>query len=48
MLYFNLRERPSEMFDEVVEVKVLNARRVIKDALIGSFKVRSDWIAVIT
>ena len=31
------------MFDEVVEIKVLNARRVIKDSLIGSFKVQPDW-----
>ena len=27
------------MFDRLVEVKVLNAKKVIRDALIGSFKV---------
>ena len=39
MLYFSFNERPQEMFDRVVEVKVLNAKKVIRDALIGSFKV---------
>ena len=29
------------MFDRLVEIKVLNARKVIRDALIGSFKVSS-------
>ena len=39
MLFFNFNERPSELFDKVVEIKVLNAKRLIRDALIGSFKV---------
>ena len=39
MLYFSFNERPQEMFDRVVEIKVLNAKKVIRDALIGSFKV---------
>ena len=39
MLYFNFKERPDEMFDRVVEIKVLNAKKLIKDALIGAFKV---------
>ena len=40
MLYFSFNERPQEMFDRVVEIKVLNAKKVIRDALLGSFKVR--------
>ena len=42
MLYFSFNERPQEMFDRFVEVKVLNAKKVIRDALIGSFKVSTD------
>ena len=38
-LYFNLRERPEEMFDEVCEIKLLNAKKLLRDSLIGSFKV---------
>ena len=38
MLYYNLTERPKQMFDKVVEVKVLNAKVLLSDCLIGSFK----------
>lgn len=39
MLFFNMKERPDELFDRVVDIKVLNAKKVIRDSLIGSFKV---------
>ena len=39
MLYFNFKDRPQAVFDKVLEIKVLNAKVVLKDALIGSFKV---------
>ena len=41
MLYFTFNERPQQMFDYVVEFKVLNtnAKNFIFDALLGSFKV---------
>ena len=39
MLYFHFKERPQAVFDKVLEIKVLNAKVVLKDALIGSFKV---------
>ena len=35
---FSFREHPKEMFDRIVEVKVFNAKKIISDALIGSFK----------
>ncbi|XP_064383023.1 myoferlin-like isoform X2 [Halichondria panicea] len=38
VLFFNMKELPSEMFDRIVDVKILNAKRVVFDALIGSFK----------
>ena len=38
MLYYNLTERPKQMFDKVVEIKVLNAKVLLSDNLIGSFK----------
>ena len=38
MLYFNFNLRPKEMFDTIVEIKVLNSKLLLKDALIGSFK----------
>ena len=38
MLYYNLTERPKQMFDKVVEIKVLNAKVILSDSLIGSFK----------
>ena len=38
VLFFNFRERPEQMFDRLTEVKVFNAKKVISDALIGSFK----------
>ncbi len=39
MLFFNFKERPEEMFDRVVDIKVLNAKKLIRDSLVGSFKV---------
>ena len=41
MLYFHFKDRPQAVFDKVLEIKVLNAKVVMKDALIGSFKVSS-------
>lgn len=38
MLYYNLTERPKQMFDKVVEIKVLDSEIFIPDRLIGSFK----------
>lgn len=38
VLSFNFRCLPSEMFDKLVEVKVLNAKKLLRDSLIGSFK----------
>ena len=38
MLYFNFNLRPKEMFDTIVEIKVLNSKLLLRDALIGSFK----------
>jgi len=38
VVYFNFKERPEEVFDKIVEIKVLNAKKLISDALIGSFK----------
>ena len=38
VLFFNLHCLPEEMFNKLVEVKVLNAKKVIRDSLIGSFK----------
>ena len=35
---FSFREHPKEMFDRIIEVKVFNAKKIISDALIGSFK----------
>ena len=35
---FSFREHPKEMFDRIVEMKVFNAKKIISDALIGSFK----------
>ena len=37
-MFFNFRERPDQMFDRLTEVKLFNAKKVISDALIGSFK----------
>ena len=39
MLYFHFKDRPQAVFDKVLEIKVLNAKVVMKDALIGSFMV---------
>lgn len=38
MLYFNLNERPKELFDKIVQIKVLNSKVLILESLIGSFK----------
>ena len=37
-MFFNFRERPDQMFDRLTEVKIFNSKKVISDALIGSFK----------
>ena len=37
-LFFNFRECSEQMCDRITELKVLNARKIISDALIGSFK----------
>ncbi|XP_025096654.1 myoferlin-like isoform X4 [Pomacea canaliculata] len=36
--FFNFHSAPSELFDELVEFKVFNSKRLRSDALIGSFK----------
>ena len=38
VLFFNFRNHPDKVFDYITEFKVYNARKVISDALIGSFK----------
>ena len=38
MLYFNFNERPKDLFDKVIELKVLNSKVLILESLIGSFK----------
>ena len=38
VLFFNFKCLPDEMFDKLMEIKVLNAKKVIRDSLIGSFK----------
>lgn len=38
VIFFNFRCRPDEMFDKLVDIKVLNAKKVLRDSLIGSFK----------
>ena len=38
VLFFNFRCLPDEMFDKLVEIKVLNAKKLLRDSLIGSFK----------
>ena len=39
VLYYNMKDMPDAVFDKVVEIKVLNAKKLIADALIGTFKV---------
>ena len=34
-----MKDMPDAVFDKVVEIKVLNAKKIIADALIGTFKV---------
>ena len=38
MLYYNLTKRPQQMFDKVVEIKVVEASVLGPGRLIGSFK----------
>lgn len=38
VLFFNFRCLPDEMFDKLLEIKVLNAKKVLRDSLVGSFK----------
>ncbi len=39
-MFFNIKEKPAEMFDRIVDVKTLNAKKGLKifDNLLGSFK----------
>eukprot|EP00731_Ephydatia_muelleri_P021700 Em0014g291a len=37
-MIFNFKEHPDLMMDKVVEIRVLNTRKLLKDAVIGSFK----------
>ena len=37
-LTFSFRCLPDDMFDKLMDIKVLNAKKVIRDSLIGSFK----------
>ncbi len=37
-LFFNFRCRPEEMFDKLLDIKVLNSKKVLRDSLVGSFK----------
>ena len=39
VLFFNFSETPQEMFDRMVEFKVLHSRAVVRNPLLGSFKV---------
>ena len=38
VLFFNFRCLPDEMFDKLMDIKVLNSKKVLRDSLIGSFK----------
>ena len=38
MLYFAFNERPKELFDKICEIKVLNAKVLLLESMIGSFK----------
>ncbi|KAL5475170.1 hypothetical protein EMCRGX_G027237 [Ephydatia muelleri] len=37
-MIFNFKEHPDLMMDKVVEIRVFNTRKLLKDAVIGSFK----------
>ena len=37
--YFHFRESPQELFEKVVEFKIMNSNVIFKDSLIGSFSV---------
>ena len=45
-MIFNFKEHPDLMMDKVVEIRVLNTRKLLKDALIGSFKVCAIRVCV--
>ncbi|KJE97724.1 Fer1l3 protein [Capsaspora owczarzaki ATCC 30864] len=38
LFFFNFFESPAKLFDDTIELSVYNARRVRKDAFLGSFK----------
>ena len=38
LLIFTMNERPAIFLDNVIDIKVLNSKKLLKDALIGSFK----------
>ena len=39
VLYFNFNEHPQGMFDRIMGIEVLNAKKMMRDAFIGSFEV---------
>ncbi len=38
VLFFNFRCRPEEMFDKLLEIKVVNSKKLLRDSLVGGFK----------
>ena len=38
-LVYNFKEHPQLVMDKAVKFKVLNTRKILKDAVIGSFEV---------
>jgi len=38
VIFFNFRCLPEEMFDKLLEFKVVNSKTLLKDSLIGGFK----------
>lgn len=38
MLYYSMNDHPKQMFDQVVEIKLLNDNVIFADKLVGSFK----------
>ena len=38
VIFFNFRCIPDEMFDKLLEFKVVNSKKLLKDSLIGGFK----------
>ncbi len=38
VVFFNFRCRPEEMFDKLLEIKVVNSKKLLRDSLVGEFK----------